>query len=173
MNTLDAIKYRTSYRGAYKNELVPREDLQIIMEAGLAAPSGCNGQTTSIVAVDVPELLEKIRPIIKRVGKDAPAMIFVLTERKATYHGNVYNVQDYAAAIQNMLLEIVELGYESCWVEGYMTDAKDGVGKQIAEILEIDPKYELVCYLPVGKAAEDIKRVQKKEFCKRAWFNLK
>ena len=38
------------------------------MEAGLAAPSGCNRQTTSIVAVDDSDLLEQIRPLIKRVG---------------------------------------------------------------------------------------------------------
>ncbi|MCQ2592434.1 MAG: nitroreductase family protein [Treponema sp.] len=170
---IDAIKYRTSYRGKYKNEAVPRENLKMIMEAGLAAPSGCNGQTTSLVAVDDAELLEQIRPLLKRVGTDAPAMIFVLTEKIPTYHGNCYNVQDYAAAIENMLLEIVDLGYESCWVEGYMTDEKDGVGKEIAKILKLESKYELVCYLPVGKAEDEIKHIQKKSFEERAWFNIR
>lgn len=173
MKTLEAINYRTSYRGAYTNESVPEEDLKLILEAGLAAPSGCNTQTTSIVAVDDSLLLEKIRNIMTRpVGKTAPALIFVLAEFIPSYHGRCFAVQDYSAAIQNMLLEIVELGYESCWVEGYV-NGDDGIGAEIAKILELDSKYKVVCMLPVGKAAESIKRVTKKSFDERAWFNIK
>lgn len=171
MTTTEAIKERASYRGKYLADSVSRENLKLILEAGLAAPSGCNSQTASIVAVDDSALLEQIRPLLKRVGSTAPALIFVLSEKIASYHGNCYNVQDYSAAIENMLLQITDLGYASCWVEGYMTDFKDGVGKQIAQILKLDPKYELVCCLPVGKPAEEIKRVQKKPFEERAWFN--
>ena len=59
MNTLDTIMTRRSYRGKYKNQPVPREDLQKILEAGLAAPSGCNKQTTSLICVDDAEILRK------------------------------------------------------------------------------------------------------------------
>lgn len=173
MTTIEAIRERSSYRGNYLADSVSRDKLKLIMEAGLAAPSGCNRQTASIVAVDDGILLEQIRPLIRRVGATAPALIFVLSEKIESYHGNCYSVQDYSAAIENMLLQITDLGYASCWVEGYMTDFKDGVGKQIAEILKLDPKYELVCCLPVGKPAEEIKHVQKKAFEERAWFNLK
>ncbi|MBQ7834447.1 MAG: nitroreductase family protein [Ruminiclostridium sp.] len=38
------IDSRTSYRGTYKNEKIPKDDLIKIMNAGLAAPSGCNKQ---------------------------------------------------------------------------------------------------------------------------------
>ena len=64
MTTLDAIKNRTSYRGMYKDIVIPRNDLINIMEAGLAAPSGCNKQTTSLIAVDDMELLNKLRNVI-------------------------------------------------------------------------------------------------------------
>ena len=52
MNTIKCILMRHSYRGEYTSESVPRKDLKLIMEAGLAAPSGCNKQTVSLVAVD-------------------------------------------------------------------------------------------------------------------------
>ncbi len=45
----DIILKRRSYRGKYKDVKVPREHLTAIMEAGLAAPSGCNKQTTSLI----------------------------------------------------------------------------------------------------------------------------
>lgn len=52
MNILDLINSRHSYRGEYESTPVPKEDLIKIMQAGLAAPSGCNKQTTSLIAVD-------------------------------------------------------------------------------------------------------------------------
>ena len=58
MNTLDAINSRHSYRGEYENTSIPKEDLIKIMKAGLAAPSGCNKQTTSLIADDNPAVLE-------------------------------------------------------------------------------------------------------------------
>ncbi|MDD3213949.1 MAG: nitroreductase family protein, partial [Eubacteriales bacterium] len=122
MEALDAIFERTSYRGRYTAEPVPRGDLETILEAGLAAPSGCNKQTTSLIAVDDPLLLKKLRSAIGRtVGETAPAMICVLTRRINAYRSMCFSTQDYAAAIQNMLLAAVALGYQSCWVEGYIT----------------------------------------------------
>ena len=60
MNTLDTIMTRRSYRGKYKNQPVPREDLQKILEAGLAAPSGCNKQVTSGQEVAIIEYKQAI-----------------------------------------------------------------------------------------------------------------
>ena len=125
MDVLGTIFTRTSYRGAYTEEKVPREDLKTILEAGLAAPSGCNKQTTSLIA----------------------------------------------AAIENMLLAIKALGYESCWYEGHITD-EDAIGRKMADLLGVPGDMELVCFLPIGKAAEKVERTaKKKEFSERAWFN--
>ncbi len=88
MTALEAIYNRHSYRGEYESTPVPRKDLIKIMEAGLAAPSGCNKQ-----------------------------------------------------------IAIVELGYQSCWYEGHITD-EDRIGYQMAQILGVPDEYELVCFLP-------------------------
>ena len=170
MNVLDAIKNRTSYRGKYKDDKVPREDLVKIMEAGLLAPSGCNKQTTSLIAIDDPELLTKLATVIKPKVNLAPAMICVLTQKIIAYKDRYFNIQDYSAAIENMLLTIVGLGYESCWYEGYITDV-DGIGRKMADILDVPPDYDLVCFLPVGIAEDAVKYPKRKAFEERAWFN--
>jgi nitroreductase len=171
MNTLDVIAARHSYRGTYQNTPVPREHLVKILEAGCAAPSGCNKQTTSFIAVDDPKLMEELFSVIEKgLGKTAPAMICVLTQKIIAYRDRTYYVQDYAAAIQNMLLAIEDLGYASCWVEGHITDV-DRIGDKMAAILGVPEGYELICYLPVGVAAEEYKLPQKKSFEDRAWFN--
>ena len=171
MNALKAIKIRSSYRGKFASTSIPKDDLVKIMEAGLAAPSGCNKQTTSLIAVDDAELLSRLREVIMpQVADTAPAIICVLTQKTIAYRDRCFNVQDYSAAIQNMLLAAVALGYESCWYEGQITDA-DAIGTKMAEILGVPEDYELICFLPIGVATQPVTYAQKKPFSERAWFN--
>lgn len=111
MDTIDSIFTRHSYRGRYTDQAVPHEHLETIMQAGLAAPSGCNKQTVSLIAVDDPD-----------VAESAPAMIFVLSHPIKAYRDRCFAVQDYGAAIENMLLAIHAPGYASCRYEGHITD---------------------------------------------------
>ena len=171
MDILDLIRRRHSYRGKFENTPVPREDLIQIMEAGLAAPSGCNKQTTSLIAVDDPAVLAKLRQVIQPpVGETAPAIICVLTRRIFAYRDKCFAVQDYSAAIENMLLAIEALGYASCWYEGHITDV-DRIGWQMAQILGVPEDYDLVCFLPVGIPKSQAAPPAKKDFHQRAWFN--
>lgn len=171
MNTIDTIMNRHSYRGKYQDGNIPREDLLCIAEAGLAAPSGCNKQTTSLIIVDDQEILKKLHQvIIPHIGETAPAMICVLTRRINAYRDRCFAVQDYAAAIENMLLVIVELGYQSCWIEGHITDT-DRIGDKMAQILHVPKDYELVAFLPIGVALEEISPPKKLSLAQRMWFN--
>lgn len=172
MKTYECITCRHSYRGEYDQDYIPtREELKMIMEAGLAAPSGCNQQTTSLIAVDDKEIVSRIKNVIDPpIAKTAPAFICVLTQRINAYRDKCYAVQDYSAAIENMLLAIVDLGYQSCWYEGHITD-DDRICDKIAEILHIPGDYDMVCILPVGKAKGDPVSPKKKPFEERAWFN--
>ena len=171
MDIFEIIRKRHSYRGAYKSDPIPREHLKMILQAGLDAPSGCNKQTTALIAVDDPELLQKIREATERpAGEPAPAAICVLTRRIIAYRDRCYSVQDYSAAIENMLLATVALGYETCWYEGRMTDL-DRAGHRIAQVLGVPEEYELVCYLPIGIPESEPVPPRKQPFEERAWFN--
>ena len=167
----ELIMRRRSYRGKFSPDRIPREDLTRILEAGLAAPSGCNKQTTSLIAVDNPAVLEQLRGVINPpVAETAPAMICVLSQRINAYRDRCFAVQDYSAAIENMLLAITAMGYQSCWYEGHITDT-DRICDRIAEILKVPEGYDVVCILPVGKALSEPAVPRKKAFAERAWFN--
>lgn len=171
MNTLEAISRRHSYRGEFENTPVPREHLTLIMQAGLDAPSGCNKQTTSLIAVDDPSVLAKLRTVIDPpVGETAPAAICVLTRKIIAYRDRCFSIHDYSAAIENMLLAITDLGYQSCWYEGHITDL-DRIGDKMAKMLGVPDEYELVCFLPVGVPKGEVRGPKKKPFSERAWFN--
>ena len=151
MNTfLELIHSRHSFRGEYQAVPVKREDLIKIMQAGIDAPSGCNKQTTSFIAIDDPHILKQLLNVIDPpIGQSAPAAICVLTQRIYAYRDKCFAIQDYSAAIENMLLALIALGYESCWYEGHITD-EDQIGKKMAHILNVPDDYELVCFLPIG-----------------------
>ena len=171
MNTLEAIAARKSYRGPYQPVPVPREDLIKILEAGCAAPSGCNKQTTSFIAVDDPAVLSQLAEIINATtARTCTAMICILTRKIIAYDDRTFYIQDYSAAIENMLLAIADLGYASCWYEGRAT-GPDRIGYRMQQLLGVPEEYELVCFLPVGVPENELKCVPKLPLEERAWFN--
>ena len=170
-SAVNTIAARHSYRGKFSDEPVPREDLETIARCGIDAPSGCNKQTTDLIVVDDKDTLDKIKSLIDPpVAKTAPAMIVVLTRRINAYRDRCFAIQDYSAAIENMLLAIVELGYQSCWYEGHITD-EDRICDKIASVLGVPGEYDVVCILPVGKALDDFHAPSKKAFSERVRFN--
>jgi len=170
-SAIDTIAVRHSYRGKFSSGPVPREDLMTIANAGINAPSGCNKQTTDLVVVDDPKTLDAIKAVIDPpVAQTAPALIVVLTRRINAYRDRCFAIQDYSAAIENMLLAIVELGYQSCWYEGHITD-DDRICDKIAAILGVPDEYDVVCVLPVGKAIDEFHAPSKKSFSERVKFN--
>lgn len=171
MEFFDVVAQRHSYRGQFEETPVPREDLVRILEAGLAAPSGCNRQTTSLIALDDAALVAQVGGMLNKPNfASAPVAICVLTEPIETLPGRLFYVQDYAAAIENMLLAVTAMGYASCWVEGYVT-GNDALNARMAEALGVPEGRKLVAYLPVGKAKEPGTQAQREPFESKAWFN--
>ena len=171
MDLFEAIAQRYSYRGMYLPDPVPREDLTRILQAGLAAPSGCNQQTTSLIALDDPAVIGPVGALLNKPHfASAPAAVCVLTRRVVAYGESCFSTQDYSAAIENMLLAVTALGYESCWVEGCVTGDAE-MNRRMRELLAGPEGYFLVAYLPVGRPAQAGKRAAKKPFDQRAWFN--
>ncbi len=68
------------------------------------------------------------------------------------------NLQTIGAAVENMLLTAVDLGYGACWLTAPLV-AKD----ELQELLGIKSPDFLVCLVAVGKPNEDIHPKQKKD----------
>ena len=171
MTLFEAVNKRYSYRGEFQDKAPSRDDLQNILEAGLAAPSGCNAQTTYLIGVDDPEIIKKMAALLSKPKlASAPAGICVVTHSIPSYRDMYFNIQDYSAAIENMLLAISALGYASCWIEGEITSDKKRQ-KSAAELLGIPDIYTFVAWLPVGIPESPGKRAVKKAFKERAFYN--
>jgi nitroreductase len=170
MDVFTAIEKRHSYRGAFSDKEVPREDLKKIVQAGICAPSGCNAQTTSFVIVDDPAILIEIAGIMSRLTvRDAKAIIVCVADRPEVQHGTSFAVEDCAAAVENMLLAITALGYTTVWIDGALR--VEGKAQKIGELLGVPVGKEVRVILPIGEPKEKWAQKEKQPFAERAWFN--
>ena len=74
------------------------------------------------------------------------------------------------AVIENMLSAITAPGCASCRYGGHITD-EDRICDKMARIFGVPDGYGPVCFLPVGKPAEETVPPKKMPFAERAWFN--
>ena len=115
--TMQTILTRRSIR-AFKPEMLPRETIDAIIEAGLYAPSGMNTQNTVIIAItdkDTRDRLSRDNAAVMGSDRDpfygAPVVLVVLAEKgRRTY------VHDGALVMGNLLLAAHALGVGSCWI---------------------------------------------------------
>lgn len=116
---LEQMKKRRSIR-KYKQDMIPQEIIDQIIEAGLYAANGMGYQNTIIIQVSNKELRDKIAEMNCKIGgwKDgfdpfygAPAMLIVLA--KKDWANRVY---DGSLVMGNLMLAAHELGIGSCWI---------------------------------------------------------
>ena len=170
MDLFTAIEKRHSFRGKFEKTKVPGEHLRRIINAGIAAPSGCNAQTTFFIIVDDDRLIALLRRIITNNAiKTAPNAIVVFSEDRVVYEGMSFEKEDYSAAVENTLLAITALGYASVWIDGALR--RENKAERIAALLGIPRKYTVHVVLPLGIPVETRQQKEKKPFEERAWFN--
>ena len=169
MELMEAIRARKSYRGTFKSVPVPRRDMRDILEAGTAAPSGCNLQTTRFIGVDDPGLARQLAEIYgAKWALTAPAAVLLLTRETMSYSGVSYHVHDYSAAAENILLAIVDKGYASVWLEGQIRGEK---ALEMAKLLGAPGEFTVAVYMPLGIPDGQTPAAAKLPFEERAWFN--
>lgn len=171
MEFFEVVKKRYSHKGAFDpTHPVPREHLVQIVEAGIAAPSAANGQSTEFIIIDDKALLAQIGEITGSVPlKTAPASIAVVSDVGTGAPGVSYYLEDYAAAMENMLLAATALGYACGWIDAVFKDP--AIRNAVSELLYVPDDRRLMAIMPVGRPGEPATRRPKKPFERRASWN--
>ena len=150
MDTIEAIHKRRSIR-RYKDDAIPKADLETIVDAGRLAATGSNRQPWDFVVVTSPTVIEEFKVAGSWI-EQAGAVIVVVMDPSSRWW-----IEDGAAAIENMLLASTALGYGTCWVEG---DALPHA-EQFKTLLGVPSEKRVMALIPVGVAAQ-IPTVEKK-----------
>jgi nitroreductase len=149
MELVEAIKTRRSVR-RFSDKPIDDDTIKQIIELGNLAPSAGNLQPRDFVVVKNQDIKEKLTQaaLNQKFIAQAPIVIVVCANMKrVTPYGNrgheLYTIQDTAAAIQNMLLVVVDLGLASCWVGAFNEN-------MVVDILELPSYIRPVAILPIG-----------------------
>ena len=143
MDTLEAIRKRRSIR-RFTDDVIPKADLETIVDAGRLAATGSNRQPWDFVVVTDRAMIAQFTVSGAWIAQ-ASAVIVVVMDPLSRWW-----IEDGAAAIENMLLASTALGYGSCWVEGDALPHEE----QLKTLLGIPLKKRVLALLPVGVAAE-------------------
>ena len=154
--TLSVIKERRSCR-KYKDEQVPAEVIDKIIEAGTWAPTGMGKQSPVIIAVtdkDMRDRLSKMNAAVMGVEIDpfygAPAVLVVLADRSVPTY-----IYDGSLVLGNMMLAAADLGVDSCWIHRAKEEFESEEGKEILKSLGIEGDYEGIGHCILGYAADE------------------
>ena len=165
--TLTTIRNRRSVRN-FTDQSVPRELIEQIVDAGIWAASGKNGQAPIVIAVTKPELVAKLSDLNRAIGGwpegfdpfyGGKVVLIVLArpEVAPTY------VYDGSLVLGNMMLAAESLGVGSIWIHRAKQEFECDEGKALLAELGITEPVEGIGHCVLGYAAEPAKDIPRKE----------
>ena len=149
MEFFEVINKRYSHKEEFLPDTVPLEKLELIARAGLAAPTGTNSQCVRLIILPDREAIKPLSDLTPVKGLlTAPAAIAVLTDSSTQPDFNNFEKEDYSAAVENMLLAAIALGYVSLWLDSpYFDKEKE---KAALKLLGAPENHKLWAVLPIG-----------------------
>lgn len=138
----------------FKTEQIKKEELDLILQAGMNAPTGKGMQSPIILVLQDKEKIEKLREINKKIlGRDvdpfynAPTVLVVMADKNMfTY------VEDGSLVLGNMMNAAFSLGVGSCWIHRAKEEFETPEGKALLKEWNIPENYEGVGHCILGYA---------------------
>ena len=159
--TLKTLLERRSVRG-YKDDLVPAEVLDQILEAGEYAPSGMGKQGTLMVVTQNPELVKKLSAMnaaVMGTTSDpfygAPVVLVVLADKNRPTH-----IYDGSLVMGNLMNAAASLGIGSCWIHRAKEVFASEEGKALLKKWGVEGDYEGIGHCVLGYPAGDVPKAK-------------
>lgn len=149
MDLFEALNKRYTYRGEFTDEPVTDEHVNLILQAGISAPTGMHITTNTYIAITDREIIKELAKWVPGSGVATASFVIVMvTENFARSYGVNFEIENYSASAENLLLAITALGYATIWTDGVLRSPQvnDGVRK----VLNIPSEKTIRTVLPVG-----------------------
>ena len=155
---LKVMKERRSCR-SYKQDLIPEEILDQILEAGTYAATGMGRQSPLMILVTdkaVRDRLSAMNAAVMGANSDpfygAPAVIIVLADRSVPTY-----LYDGSLVMGNLMNAAHALGVGSCWIHRAREEFESEEGKALLKSLGITGDYEGIGHCILGYPQEENK----------------
>lgn len=144
----------------FKSDMVSKDDINKIIEAGLYAANGMGRQAVITVAVTNKELRDKISEDNRKIGGwdkgfdpfyNAPVILIVLAEKD--WRNRVY---DGSLVIGNMMLAAHSLGLGSIWIHRAKEEFETDEYKKLLKDIGVQGEWEGIGHCAIGYIDGDI-----------------
>jgi len=169
MSFLDLANKRYSVRN-YKDTPVPKEQLELCIEAARLAPSACNSQPWKFIIVDQPQLRSLLAKAafeglldFNHFAFSAPVLVLIVSQNQkisaklgGIVKGSDFCLMDIGIAAEHFCLQAAELGLGTCML-GWFNQ------KKVKKILSIPKLKRVELIISVGFAADQTTPAKKRK----------
>lgn len=153
----DTIIKRRSIR-RYTDAPIPADDVAILMQAALMAPTSKNQRSCEFAVVDNPltiGLLKECKPSGAVAMSTAPLCIVIYCDPEKT----ACLVEDTSIAASYIQLQAAAIGLGTCWIQVRGRFTADGESSEdvVKETLGLAPQMIVECIITIGYPAEERK----------------
>lgn len=153
MEAIENLKTRRSIR-KFKSDMLPKDVIEKIIDAGTYAATGMNRQSPVIIAVTNKELRDKLSALNAEIMGasidpfyNAPVVLIVLAEKNMPTY-----VYDGSLVMGNLMNAAHAYGISSCWIHRAKEEFESETGKEILNSLGIEGDYEGIGHCVIGYA---------------------
>lgn len=150
--TLEIIKSRRTCR-SFSPKQITDEELNLVLEAGMNAPSGMGKQSPIFIVVQDKEVIAELSKINTQIwgkGDDgffaAPTIVIVLSSEKILH---TYQL-DAMCSVQNMLIAAESIGLGAACISRAKQEFETEYGKNLLKKLGIDEDYVGIEHVILG-----------------------
>lgn len=136
----------------FKSEQIKDKELNLILQAGMNAPTGKGMQSPIILVLQDKKNIDKLRKLnAKILGADvdpfynAPTVLVVMADKNMFTH-----VEDASLVLGNMMNAAFSLGVGSCWIHRAKEEFQTEEGKALLKEWNIPENYEGVGHCVLG-----------------------
>jgi len=144
LNTTEAIRKRRSIRKYKLGVPVTDEQIRLLLEAAMMAPSACNTRPWEFIVVQSREKLDELssaHPYAKMLATASLSIIVCALPDTQKDISSGYFPQDCAAATQNILIQAAALGLGSCWCGVYPREQRIA---EVRKVLNIENRQDII-----------------------------
>lgn len=139
----------------FTDELLRDDEVELILKAGLMAPSSKNRRSWEYIAVEEKEMLGKLSKCkahgAAMIANAALALVVVGDETVS----DVW-IEDASVATILMQLQAEDLDIGSCWIQCRLRETEYGINSEefIKDLMEIPPHLQVLSVIAFGRKAE-------------------
>jgi len=149
---LEAIKNRRSVR-FYRSEPVSDSDIEEVIKAGFCAPNAHAAFPCHVVVIRDQAAKDKLSVIHRwsKIVARAPIVLAICVDRTKSER---FWIEDGAAFMENMLIQVSEMGLGACWVgiRGLKSEDADAE-ESVREVCNLPEHIGVICLMILGHPA--------------------